>query len=300
MANITFQADRCSECGLCVENCHEGALRLVDSDFKRDQLVCDGCAHCVAICPQRALSWQGMPAVSFERSQLPSRDQLLELFQERRSIRAFKQTAIERALLQEIATCGVYAPTHNHIFTVIIIDAPELIAELDGAILSVNNRIYRLIYRNWLVRNPVIMALANLLGFGDDFRKAEPKLENVLRRGSTFSSTPAAILLVVGRKNVPLAEASAQYALANMMYYAQLNGVGTCLWGNASLFLDKNRSIRQRLGLASYQRIYGGLFMGYPRVRFSNKVSGKALPVRWNTAQSCDFLLAEGSERLLN
>ncbi len=242
MANITFHADRCNDCGLCVENCHEGALTLVHGDLKRNQLVCDDCAQCVAICPQRALWWQGMPAVSFEGSQLPARDQLLELFRERRSIRAYKQVPIERALLQEIATCGAYAPTHNHIFTVIIIDAPELIAELDGAILSVNNWIYRLIYRNWLLRNPVIMALTKLLGFGDEFRKAEPKLENTLRRGSTFSSTPAAILLVVGRKNVPLAEASAQYALANMMYYAAAE------WG-------RNLSVGQRFALLGQESI---------------------------------------------
>jgi nitroreductase/NAD-dependent dihydropyrimidine dehydrogenase PreA subunit len=279
---ITFHADRCSACGLCVENCHEDSLALVDGALQIDRMLCDACAQCIAICPRQALSWDGIPPVAFDRSLLPSSDQLLELFKERRSIRVFKKTRIERTLLEEIADIGVYAPTHNHVFKVIIIDDPDLIAQLSASILLINNRIYRLIYQNWLVTNPLVTSLTDLLGFGDEFRKARPKLESALRRGSAFSSTPAAIMIVVGNKNVALAEASAQYALANMMYYAQIRGVGTCLWGNAPIFLDKDKTIRRRLGIVKRERIYGALYMGYPGIKFSNKVNGKALPIQWN------------------
>jgi nitroreductase/NAD-dependent dihydropyrimidine dehydrogenase PreA subunit len=274
---ITFHADRCNGCGLCVENCHEDSLALVDGAIQIDRVLCDACAQCIAICPRQALSWDGVPPVAFDRSLLPSPDQLLELFKERRSIRVFKKARIERTLLEEIAGIGVYAPTHNHVFKVIIVDDPDLIAQLSASILSINNRIYRLVYQNWLVTS-----LTNLFGYGDEFRKARPKLESALSRGSAFSSTPAAIMIVVGNKNVALAEASAQYALANMMYYAQIRGVGTCLWGNAPIFLDKDKTIRRRLGITKRERIYGALYMGYPGIKFSNKVNGKTLPIQWN------------------
>ncbi len=188
---------------------------------------------------------------------------------------------IEQTLLQEVVTSGVYAPTHNQLFKAIIVDDPDLIARLNEAILSINNRIYHLVYQSRL-----IAVLAELFGYRDEFHKALPKLEDVYRRGSAFSSTPAAIIIVVGSKNVPLAEASAQYALANMLYYAQVKGLGACLWGNAPLFLDKDKAIRQRLGLKKLERIYGGLYMGYPNIKFSNKVAGKALPIQWNGAAS--------------
>ena len=289
---ITFRVDQCTGCGLCVENCHEDSLTFVDGDIQIDRVLCDGCAQCVAICPRRALAWNGVPPAAFDRSLLPSADQLLELFKERRSIRAFKKTRIERALLQEIATCGAFAPTHNHVFKVIIVDDPDLIAELSASILSISNRIYRLFYQNWLVTNRLIVGLTNMLGYGDEFRKARPKLERALSRGSAFSSTPAAIMIVVGHKNIALAEASAQYALANMMYYAQIRGVGTCLWGNAPLFLDKIKRIRQRLGIVKQERIYGALYMGYPEIKFSNKVTGKALPIQWNGQYEEELTLA--------
>jgi ferredoxin len=279
---ITIRAERCSGCGLCVETCHEGSLALVDGAIQIDRVLCDSCAQCIAVCPRQALSWDGAPPAAFDRALLPSPDQLSELFRERRSIRAFKETPIERALLEEISACGVYAPTHNHVFKIIIVDDPDLIAQLSAAILLVNNRIYKLVYQNPLVNNRLVIGVSDLLGFGDQFRKARPKLEKAYQRVSVFSSTPAAMMIIVGNRNVALAEASAQYALANMMYYAQIKGVGTCLWGNAPLFLDKDKTTRQRLGLTKQMQIYGAFFMGYPKVKFSNKVNGKALPIQWN------------------
>ena len=124
-----------------------------------NRVLCDACAQCIAICPRQALSWDGIPPVAFDRSLLPSSDQLLELFKERRSIRLFKKTRIERTLLEEIASIGVYAPTHNHVFKVIIVDDPGLIAQLSASILSINNRIYRLVYQNWLVTNCLVTSL---------------------------------------------------------------------------------------------------------------------------------------------
>ncbi len=277
---ITVHADRCSGCGLCVKNCHEDCLALIAGAIQIDRVLCDTCTQCVAICPRQALSWDGSPPTAFDRSLLPSPEQLLELFKERRSIRVFKETRIERALLEEIAATGVYAPTHNHVFKAIIVDDPTLIAQLSDSLLSINRRLYRLTYQNRLVAD-----LANLLGYGDEFRKARPKIESVLSRGAAFSSNPAAFIIVVGNKKIPLAEASAQYALANMMYFAQIKGVGACLWGNAPIFLDKDKLTRQRLGLEKHERIYGALYMGYSAIKFSNKVTGKTLPIKWNSAE---------------
>lgn len=70
-----------------------------------------------------------------------------------------------------------------------------------------------------------------------------------------------------------------------MMYYAQIKGVGACPWANGPMFVDKHCAAQRRLGLRPAERIYGALYMGYPAVRFSNKVAGKTLAVQWNGAQ---------------
>ena len=152
-----------------------------------------------------------------------------------------------------------------------------MIATLDQAVVNNCCWIYRLAYRI-----KVGEFLANLMGYGDEMRKARPKIENAIRSGHAFHSMPTAFILIVGDKKVPVSEASAQYALANMMYYAQIKGVGTCMWANGPLFIDKHRRSRQRLGIQPNERIFGAMYMGYPAVKFHNKVSGKAIPVQWN------------------
>ena len=103
-------------------------------------------------------------------------------------------------------------------------DEDDLIATLDQAVVNNCCWIYRLAYRI-----KVGEFLANLMGYGDEMRKARPKIENAIRSGHAFHSMPTAFILIVGDKKVPVSEASAQYALANMMYYAQIKGVGTAV-----------------------------------------------------------------------
>ncbi len=44
--------EKCTECGLCQELCHFGAIK----DFKVDPLSCEGCGFCYQVCPVDAIS----------------------------------------------------------------------------------------------------------------------------------------------------------------------------------------------------------------------------------------------------
>ncbi|MGB8214406.1 MAG: nitroreductase family protein [Anaerolineales bacterium] len=274
---ISLAPEKCKQCGLCADLCHESCITLTEGGPQIAQAVCSTCTQCVAACPNRALAWDGIAPARFERRRLPSPEQLDELFKERRSIRRFKRKKIERGLLEEIARYGIYAPTHAFHLRVVIVDDEALIASLDQAIVENCRLIHRLAYRVHF-----ISVLAGWLGFGEEMSRARPKLEAAIRMGHAFHSLPTAFIFIVGDKKVPLSEASAQYALANMMYYAQVKGVGTCLWANGPLFIDKNKKARHQLGLPPNERIFGAMYMGYPAVRFSNKVAGKSMSIQWN------------------
>jgi nitroreductase/Pyruvate/2-oxoacid:ferredoxin oxidoreductase delta subunit len=276
---ITINSQKCSRCGLCVDICHESCITMLEDGPHIDQTVCSTCTQCVAACPRQALSWDGVSPLPFERQLLPMPEQLDELFKERRSIRRFKRKKIERPLLEEIGQYGGYAPTHAFCLRVIIVDDEALIATLDQAIVANCRWLYCLAYRC-----KIIGILAALLGYADEIKRARPKIKAAVDSGHAFHSMPMAFILIVGDKKVPLSEASAQYALANMMYYAQVKGIGTCLWANGPIFIDKHRSARRQLGIKPNERIFGAMYLGYPAARFSNKVRGKAIAIQWNGA----------------
>lgn len=53
---IKIDEDRCNGCGICVEGCHEGALRLIDGKARMiSDLYCDGLGACIGDCPVGAI-----------------------------------------------------------------------------------------------------------------------------------------------------------------------------------------------------------------------------------------------------
>ena len=280
---VTADKDKCTGCGSCVKICHEHCIALVDDTASIDYEFCSTCTQCVAICPEQALSWDGVPPAAFDETRLPSPEQLDELFKQRRSIRSYKKDKIDRALLEEIVNYGIYAPTHNYGFRAIVVDDEEIFEALDRILLRFVSMVYNVAYRP-----KIVGVLARLIGISEEYLLNKPKIESSLERGFSFHH-PAAIVFIVGDKRIPLSVDSAQYALANITFYAQVKGIASCLWGNGPIFMDRSRAARRLLGLPRrllglqrHDRIFGALFLGYPKVRFRNRVEGRTMPIQWN------------------
>jgi len=53
---IEIDEEKCDGCGLCIPNCHEGALAIVDGKAKLvKESYCDGLGNCLGYCPQDAI-----------------------------------------------------------------------------------------------------------------------------------------------------------------------------------------------------------------------------------------------------
>ena len=134
---------------------------------------------------------------------------------------------------------------------------------------------------NVAYRPKIVGAMARMMGLSEEYLLNKPKIENSLERGFAFHHPPA-IVFIVGHKRIPLSVDSAQYALANMTFYAQIRGIASCLWGNGPIFMDRSPAARRQLGLHRSDRIYGALLLGYPAVKFRNKVEGRRMTFQWN------------------
>jgi ferredoxin len=281
---VIIEKDKCVGCGLCAKICHEQCIHLfaVNShkELQIESALCSTCTQCIAICPFQALSWNGVPPEAYEQEQLPSASHLSELFRQRRTVRYFKKKKIPRALIEEIVRIGIYAPTNNFNLRAIVVDHPAIMQEFDALIMRLVSLVYNLFYRSKMVFN-IFKAITPLVT-----AKQKVKLERGLERDSAFESRPAAMIFVVGDSRILKSEASAQYALYNIVLYAQANGVGSRISAAGVLTLDRNAGARKMLGLQKHEHILGALDLGYPAVRFKNKVEGKTMPLMWAGEQS--------------
>jgi ferredoxin len=53
---IQIDEEKCTGCGLCIPNCHEGALQIIDDKARLiSDLFCDGLGACIGHCPEGAI-----------------------------------------------------------------------------------------------------------------------------------------------------------------------------------------------------------------------------------------------------
>ncbi len=201
------------------------------------------------------------------------------MFKQRRTVRRFRTDKVDRALLHEIAAYGIYAPTNHYALRALLIDDERVLDELQEIGLRALSRLYSVFYRSRLV----FVLLSRLTSAMQE--KDKVKLEACLAERRPFTVAPVAIF-VVGDGRIAHSEASAQYALYNMILYAQTMGLGSCISGGAKLLLNPSKAARRRLGLGKHERILAVLYLGYPAVRFRNKVRGKEMPITWVEADA--------------
>lgn len=277
---VTIDKSKCRACGDCIEICHEYCMHLDNGSIRINYELCSTCGQCIAVCSRQALSWDRNPPLKYIIEQFPSPTAVDELLGQRRTIRHFREEKPARSLLEEVVHYGVLAPSHHHDFRVQIIDENKLLDLIDHTVYKKNQRIFQLLYKPGWMRS--FIELVSSKRHYQEYERAKPKLENSMKTGKAYANLPPVIILILGRKSLPLAVESAQYMLYNMNLYGMTRGLGSRILVGNQMFLNQDGKLRKNLGIAKNEKIYGMLGMGYPAVKFRNKITGRKFKIQWN------------------
>lgn len=92
-----------------------------------------------------------------------------EVMMSRRSIRAYKDSAISREVLNEILTCGINAPNGQNLqsYEIRVIDSPALIDSITAAVVNDNPKVAeRSGFKNIFVNAPCVVCIGCDPGYG--------------------------------------------------------------------------------------------------------------------------------------
>jgi nitroreductase/NAD-dependent dihydropyrimidine dehydrogenase PreA subunit len=293
MIEITIDADLCHKDGLCTMACTYGIFRLEEKGTtpKIDNVMlakCYRCGHCVAICPHGAIShshFQEGTVNPIKLENLPSYDQVLELMRSRRSKRLFKDTPVEREVLEKVLEAARFAPSqHNDQSTEFVVIQDKKIIHKMTAVTAeeigklagyTKNPIGRFMMRRSLGRRgaetvfeltPEMEGLVSLFQSGTDW---------IVR------DAPVLVLFCADSAGGSYANVNANLALHNAALAAEALGLGCFYAGFVVHAGERDDRIAKLISLPETHMIYGALAMGYPRLKFKKWPERNPAKITW-------------------
>ncbi len=130
---ITVDHDKCTKCGICVDECPSDVLTLETHgpDVQLEQ-NCIACGHCVAVCPNMAIDNHRSPLaeqVEISEHKKFSPKEAEFFLRSRRSIRSYKRDPVTKEKLLKLVEIANYAPTGSNTQGVsyLIVDDKEIL-----------------------------------------------------------------------------------------------------------------------------------------------------------------------------
>ena len=268
----------CTECGTCTRRFQN---YCIVADGKRPSIryeLCNQCQRCISICPQQAIRMNGVAPRKIDAPLNLDPKALEELMARRRSTKKFKKEPLPWDLVREILLSAGYAPNQNKNISLLAIDHPRLIEEIDKKAVGFVKRWYRVMFSfkqlTWFLSLFTSRAALDVIRvkmeYDCEYRKHVVK-DNALM-----------MVLALGDPRVPVTEASAQYLMANIILMAEARGIGSCLMDSLRHTLNGDRSLRKILGIGKQMKVLAGLLLGYSDEKVLNIPQGYEIPIHRN------------------
>lgn len=295
---MKVDSDKCTGCGLCIENCPFKCLERDDEGRAkmRSGCLCMSCFNCTVACPVDALAAERVYNVKggFFDTQTPPVRMPLEpkdaqgrradwngverLVLERRSIRHYKKEPVSEALITRVLEAGRFAPSggNHQPWKFTVVTNQEFIAELEAAC-----------HAFWAGVYPVFTddgAVANMVGVVET-GVFDPRTQYgvrcvALKELPIFLGAPVVIFLGAHPKlNNPAM--SLGIAGQNMNLVANSLGLGACWTNFGGVGVNAIPELRTRLGFEEPWVVHTALVLGYPDFEQFGMVARHYRPVTW-------------------
>lgn len=272
MSLLTIDPTLCKKDGICAAECPMAIIK-----WKQDNIpvladnassLCINCGHCVVVCPHGALTHASLApedCLALDKNLILSPEHTEHFLRSRRSIRNFKENAVEKETLKKLIGLAAFAPSGHNCQPVHwqVLNGRDIVKEHAAMVIE------------WMKltqeENPKlakIMHLPMLIGAW------EAGVDTVTRNAPT-------LILAQGKESNPMAPQACTIAMTYLDLAAQSFDVATCWCGYFLRAAISYPPLVEKLGKNRGLKTYGVMMAGYPKYKYHRMPTRKTANITW-------------------
>ncbi|PID77792.1 MAG: ferridoxin [Deltaproteobacteria bacterium] len=270
---IDIDHEKCEKDLKCVDEC---PVKIFDYSREEKKItiapefetICIKCGHCVAVCPEDAISLNNFNQSSFiekNKKNLITKENVEYILRSRRSIRAYKKKEIDKDIISSLIDISSAAPTGHNSRCVnwLVVYNKAKISKLKKMVID---------WMEYLVKKDP--TTAGLLGFQHIIDGFNAGYDGILRGAPHLIISHAS-------KSAPTASIDCITAAAYMEIAAPSFGLGTCWAGFFNIAASLWPPLKKKINLPEGHKIFASLMVGEPKHDYKKIIKRETGNISW-------------------
>jgi nitroreductase/NAD-dependent dihydropyrimidine dehydrogenase PreA subunit len=270
-----FQVDeeKCKKDGICAAECPLSIIdfqdkKQVPKPYDHSESMCINCGHCVAACPHGALSHKNIAledCLEVDKNFKFDVEQTEHFLRGRRSIRNYKDKAVEKEKIEKLIQIASHAPSGHNVQPVQwqVINGKERVSEFSALVIDW--------MKHMLKEQPDLAKMMSL----DMICAAWDMGMDVVSRNA-----PVLVLTNGGAKD-PFADTACKIAMTFFDLAVPSQGLGSCWNGYFNRAVISWKPLQDALGFKEGFTNYGAMMLGYSKYPYFRMPTRNTPKVTW-------------------
>jgi nitroreductase/NAD-dependent dihydropyrimidine dehydrogenase PreA subunit len=256
---LTVDQDKCKRDRICAAECPSKLIVFKENAsfpeaVRMAEQYCIRCGHCMAVCPNDAISVSTVNGdyLPVDPGLLPAANQVEHFLKSRRSIRGFKDKAVDHAVLEKIIEISSYAPSgHNTQPVHWMIIEDNKIQEIAALVVD---------WMRYMIKSKPEFAAAMSM-------KAICMAWD--RKDDRICRNAPHIIIAHAPQDMSSSQGACTIALSYLELAAYSMGMGACWAGFVGMAAAVFPPLIKELALPEGHKVFGAMLVGYPKYTFS-------------------------------
>lgn len=263
--------EKCDRDGICAIECPAHIIRMTDSGpvpAENAEAFCINCGHCVAVCPKGAFILNTLSpdqCLPVEKERAISLEQAEQFLRSRRSIRRYRDKAVERDLLEKALAIACCAPTGSNRQPVQwrVVENRETVRKIAAHTID---------WMRYVAQtHPEVAATFTMDALISQWDKG---IDRICRDAPH-------LVFVHASKAFGSGSADCHTAMAYLELILPSFGLGSCWAGYVNYAAAQWPELKKVMGLPEDHVCHGTLMIGYPKFRYARAPKRKAPAVSY-------------------